>query len=271
MPSCWRLRVGRQLWFVLLGSLALLTGCAAVPGQAPWGSRVDFTPGWEQLGQATVSALQDPLTWAPAAGALACTVGDLDRDISAWGREQQPLFGGDPDAASDLLLATTGGLYLGSALLADSGRDDTWTRNKLQGLGLGLTASLTTAGLSYGLKKTARRSRPDAGDRESFPSGHSSLAATNAALFAANLDALSLAPAARTTLRGAGYALAWGTAWSRIEAGRHYPSDVLAGLALGHFVARVAQDTLLPDPQHAANLDLQLDRQRLLVSLQRSF
>ncbi|HKI51006.1 MAG TPA: phosphatase PAP2 family protein [Geothermobacteraceae bacterium] len=271
MRSLWRLRVCRQLWFLLLGSLALLSGCAAVPGQAPWGSRVVFTPGWEQLEQATVNALKDPLTWGPAAGALACTVGDLDRDISAWGQEQQPLFGGDPDTASDLLLAATGGLYLGSALLADSGRDDTRARNKLQGLGLGLTANLTTAGLSYGVKKTARRSRPDASDHESFPSGHSSLAATNAALFSANLDALPLVPAARTTLRGTGYALAWGTAWARIEAGQHYPSDVLAGLALGHFVARVAQDTLLPNAQHAANFDLQLDRQRLLVTLQRSF
>lgn len=256
---------------LLLAGLLALSGCAAVPGQPPWGSQVDFAPGWDKLGHAVATALKDPLTWAPAAGALACSYGDIDRDLSAWGRENHPLIGGDPEAASDLLLAASGGLYLGSALLADSGSGDQWQRHKLQGLGSGLTANLTTAGLIYGLKQTTRRTRPDASDRESFASGHSSLAATNAALFSANLEALPLTPPARSILRGSGYALAWGTAWARVEAGQHYPSDVLAGLALGHFVARTVEASLWPDSQHSVNLDLQLDRDRLLVTLRRSF
>jgi len=256
---------------LLLAGLLVLSGCAAVPGQTFWGSQVDFAPGWDKLGHSVTTALQDPLTWGPAAGALVCSVGDIDRDISAWGRENHPLFGGDPEAASDLLLAATGGLYLGSALLTDSGEGLEWQHNKTKGLGLGLTANLTTAGLSYGLKEMTRRTRPDASDRESFPSGHSSLAATNAALFSANLDALPLAPPARSILRGSGYALAWGTAWARVEAGQHYPSDVLAGLALGHFVARVAQETLLPTLHPATALDLRLDNDRLLVTLRRRF
>jgi len=255
---------------ILVGLLTMF-GCAAVPGKPPWGSQIDVTPGWNKLGRAAANSLRDPLTWAPAAGALAFSIGDFDRDVSNWAQQEHPLFGGDPEAASDLLLGGVSTLYLGSALLADSGDGLAWRHNKIKGLGLGLTANLTTAGLSYGLKKTTRRTRPDASDRESFPSGHSSLAATNAALFSANLDALPLAPPARSILRGSGYALAWGTAWARVEAGQHYPSDVLAGLALGHFVARVAQETLLPTLHPATALDLRLDNDRLLVTLRRRF
>jgi len=36
-----------------------------------------------------------------------------------------------------------------------------------------------------------------------------------------------------------------GTSWARVEAGMHYPSDVLAGAALGHFIAAVVNDAFL--------------------------
>jgi hypothetical protein len=40
-------------------------------------------------------------------------------------------------------------------------------------------------------------------------------------------------------------ALAAGTAWARIEAGQHYPTDVLAGAALGNFIAILIHDAFL--------------------------
>ena len=40
----------------------------------------------------------------------------------------------------------------------------------------------------------------------------------------------------------------FGTAWARVEAGEHYPSDVLFGMALGNFFARFATGAFLgPD------------------------
>ena len=39
--------------------------------------------------------------------------------------------------------------------------------------------------------------------------------------------------------------IAAGTAWARIEAGEHYPSDVLVGYALGHFFSAFIQDAFL--------------------------
>lgn len=261
----------RLLRATILLALLLVSGCTAVPGQAPWGSRVDFRPGWDRLGRASLAALKDPLTWGPAAGALAFSIGDLDREASDWARTEQPLFNGQAETASDWLLGGSLGLYLGSALLADSGTTDSWRINKARGLGVGLTANLATAGLTYGIKETTGRTRPDATDRESFPSGHSSLAATNAALAAENLAHLPLAPSTRGLLRGTGHAVAWGTAWARIEAGRHYPSDVLAGLALGNLVARIALLSLDATSPLATGLDLQLTPERLLVGLHGRF
>jgi membrane-associated phospholipid phosphatase len=44
----------------------------------------------------------------------------------------------------------------------------------------------------------------------------------------------------------------FGTAWARVEAGAHYPSDVLFGMALGNFFARFATEAFLgPDSRDA--------------------
>jgi hypothetical protein len=36
------------------------------------------------------------------------------------------------------------------------------------------------------------------------------------------------------------------TGWARVEAGMHFPSDVLAGWALGHFTADLAKGFINP-------------------------
>ena len=45
-----------------------------------------------------------------------------------------------------------------------------------------------------------------------------------------------------------------GTAWGRVEADRHYPSDVLVGMAIGHFIAEFFDYAFLglgnPDRPH---------------------
>ena len=40
-------------------------------------------------------------------------------------------------------------------------------------------------------------------------------------------------------------ALDAGTAWARVEGERHYPSDVLAGMAIGHFFGAFITDAFL--------------------------
>jgi membrane-associated phospholipid phosphatase len=46
--------------------------------------------------------------------------------------------------------------------------------------------------------------------------------------------------------------LASGVAWARVEARVHYPSDVLFGAALGHFLAAFIHDAFLnlPDDRY---------------------
>jgi membrane-associated phospholipid phosphatase len=60
-----------------------------------------------------------------------------------------------------------------------------------------------------------------------------------------NLSSIDVSPAMRTALQiGAGTMTA-GTAWARVEAGRHYPSDVLVGIALGNFMGAFFTEAFL--------------------------
>jgi len=46
--------------------------------------------------------------------------------------------------------------------------------------------------------------------------------------------------------------MASGTAWARVEAGVHYPSDVLAGAALGNFLTAFIHDAFLNLPEESS-------------------
>lgn len=89
---------------------------------------------------------------------------------------------------------------------------------------LAATAFLVGAPLGHTLRRITNRSRPlNPEDKNSFPSGHVILA-TNIAVICGYEY-----PILRIPL----YTLAAGTAFSRVYLGRHYPSDVLAGAAVG--------------------------------------
>ncbi len=100
-------------------------------------------------------------------------------------------------------------------------------------------ASVTT----LALKVAVGRSRPDetrdapwnfapVSNHDSFPSGHSTVAFS----FVAALDAET-----RTAwVPILGYPAATLTAWSRLHDRKHWPSDVVAGAAIGGFVGRKA-------------------------------
>lgn len=96
-------------------------------------------------------------------------------------------------------------------------------------------ACLATGLVSFAIKEAVGRARPDEAEsssnlqpfsgHDSFPSGH----ATVAFALAASLDAETGAP----WLRAIVYPAAAATAWSRVRDRRHWPSDVIAGAALG--------------------------------------
>jgi membrane-associated phospholipid phosphatase len=94
-------------------------------------------------------------------------------------------------------------------------------------------------------KKVFGRARPDSSPspfnfnpfnnrQESFVSGHAAIAFTIATSLSADID--------NTWARVALYTFAAGTAWSRLNDNKHWPSDVVGGSVLGITVAKIIGD-----------------------------
>ena len=147
--------------------------------------------------------------------------------------------------ASDNLRAATAVAMVGTALAVPNGSGAWETRPERIVLEL-LTIELNN-GLTSGLKRLTDRERPDGVGDDSFPSGHSSQAFVQTELACLNINGMrGLSEGWKIALKTSFRAMAWGTAWARVEGGRHYPSDVLFGAALGNFVAIFVHNAFLP-------------------------
>ena len=91
---------------------------------------------------------------------------------------------------------------------------------------LAAAAFMESGTIAYSLKKIVGRRRPLSSERDSFPSGHTTLAFTMATVGGHEY------PKLRIPL----YAAAFGTAFARVYLGRHYPSDVIVGALIGTLV-----------------------------------
>jgi membrane-associated phospholipid phosphatase len=94
-----------------------------------------------------------------------------------------------------------------------------WRGAEQAGLAMGSTSLLT-----YGLKKAIPETRPDGSDRESFPSGHTSVSFAAAATLEKRYGWQAGIPA---------FAVASFVGLARVEAKKHFAGDVLAGAAIG--------------------------------------
>jgi membrane-associated phospholipid phosphatase len=119
--------------------------------------------------------------------------------------------------------------------------------NKAKGYALDLVAVGAANGVTHELKGTVGRTRPSRNNDESFPSGHTTTATTYDRLTARNLEFFDLTAAARQRLTIGLDAVTIATAWARVEAGAHYPSDTLFSIALGDFSANFFRDAFF-DP-----------------------
>jgi membrane-associated phospholipid phosphatase len=233
---------------LIVTSFLILAGCGTLPGGGRWGEGVTLRPGWARIGTAARDAALAPQTWAPLAGAAVFRLTDWDQQVSHWAVNHNPVFGStdNADSASDTL-AYAGGGILGLTILAapDGSEPGPWLVDKGKGAVGDVAAVFLAQGVSEGLKRATHRPRPDRTDNQSFPSGHATAAVSFATLASRNLEAYPLSPGERTAANIGLGSLAAATCWARVEAGKHYPSDVLVGAALGYYVSAVVNDAFL--------------------------
>lgn len=226
--------------YLALVLLSALSGCATLPNGHLWGEDATLRPGWDRVRASMAQAARDPWVWVPLVGATAFQIDDFDRRTSDWARDHTPIFGSQNNAdnwSDDLRL--TSSLALLASIAATPGGEDPgeWFKAKAKGLMVDLTAIGATSLMTDELKSITDRERPNGLDRESFPSGHTSSSAVQTRLASSNLRLIAMNAPTRRLLDAGLSAMTIGTAWARIEAGFHYPSDTLFSIALGNFVA----------------------------------
>jgi hypothetical protein len=233
---------------LLVAVACLCSACTTLPDGSRWGDSATLTPGWQRVKASAMDAARSPWVWAPLAGAAVLQVDSWDEDVSEWATDETPVFGSVQNAEdwSDGLRDASVLGYAASVLATPSGEfDGDWLAAKARGAAMGVGAFAVTAGVTSGLKSLASRERPNGADDESFPSGHASTAAVFGTMTVRNLQSIDASPALRTTLEIGAGAITAGTAWARVEAGAHYPSDVLVGVALGNFMGAFFTEAFL--------------------------
>jgi len=232
----------------LVGVFITLCGCATLPNGRGWGEDATVAPGWERVTHAAENAAKDPWVWGPLIGAAVFQIDDWDRRTADWAREHTPVFGSQRNAedwSDDLRTASSVAHYI--TVVATPGGEDAgdWLLNKTKGALVGVAAVSATTAITRHLKRAVDRERPNGLAGESFPSGHTSSSAVHTRLASRNLEAIQMSDATRFTLNAGLTAMTLGTSWARIEAGWHYPSDILFSMALGNFLASFLNDAFL--------------------------
>jgi len=150
-------------------------------------------------------------------------IGDVDRDILDYIHEDMNNKFLDTTTPIIQMMGDPHVYIATCALLCAFGNEKMFETGKLSS-----AAFIESGFIAYALKKIVGRPRPlnNSLETDSFPSGHVVLAYTIATV------AGSQYPKLRVPL----YIMAFGTAFSRVYLGRHYPSDVIAGAIIGTLV-----------------------------------
>lgn len=232
--------MGLRLTMTLVCVTQLLCSCGTLPNGRSWGQDATIKPGWEKVRNSAVRAAKSPYTWAPLAGAALLQIDGWDRGVSNWASDNTPIFGSQQSAkdASDVFKSIASAAWVVTTLATPSGdAPGQWIAAKSKGFAVLAAARWLNSGTTNAVKDWADRTRPNGNETKSFPSGHSSSATLSATLAVRNLQSIEMGDNYRNTMESSLGVIAAGTAWARVEGKVHFPSDVLAGTALGHFVA----------------------------------
>jgi membrane-associated phospholipid phosphatase len=130
-------------------------------------------------------------------------------------------------------------------------------------------------GLSEGivgiLQPALNRERPDRSP-QSFPSGHATAAASFSTLAAKNIGTMQLARSTEIAADSGLFLITAGTAWARVEAKRHFPADILAGMAIGHFISAFVNDAFLGlDSSRGVVPDAEISKNGFILSVKGNY
>jgi membrane-associated phospholipid phosphatase len=178
-----------------------------------------------------------PLLWLTGGGATAAAFHPLDDDVNAR------LVGHDAFFKPGKIIGY-GAVQIGAAI-------GTWAigravdkRGRAAHIGLDLLrAQIVTQSITYALKYTVRRDRPDGTGGYSFPSGHASTTFATASVLERHFGWKAGIPT---------YIAATYVATSRLHENRHFLSDVIfgasVGMAAGRSVTRHGRSTFALAP-----------------------
>ena len=235
----------RAAWLLTLMCTFVFWGATPACGSRQGCGIAKWWPSTSSWWNATVSAVKHPGTWVPVIGAAVIVAGDWDRDISDWAVSGRHVFGtyDRAERASDRLRSSA---HVGMIVtaLAVPGGESPWllsTARRLAWEHLGVFAATSA---TDPIKRLTDRERPNGG-QGSLPSWHVTRASSYAGMGYRNLDLADLSPVYRRSAQLILTTLVAGTAWARVEAGQHYPTDVLAGAALGHLIAVLLHDAFI--------------------------
>ena len=240
---------------VLLVLVVCTAGCGSMPKEGGLEQRTFLNVDRKTWSQSAYDAFFNFRTLVPLSAAIIFSLGDLDEDVSDWARDDTPIFGSEQNAqdVSDILRAALAVETLALIAATPSGIDPEQgrPRSKWRDLGMTVVAVGLETGTSQAGKALTSRTRPNEEDDRSFPSAHASNSAVTSTLSNRQLEKIELAPWAKKSIRVSNVVIASATAWARVEGGVHFPSDVLAGSALGSFFGNFIYDAFnsTPGPQ----------------------
>ncbi len=113
------------------------------------------------------------------------------------------------------------------------------------------------------VKESSRRQRPNGAGQNSFPSAHTSSSFSAATLIAYDLREIYGDEDWVTAVIYTNYTLAAAVAWFRMEAGYHYPLDVLVGGFIGFATAHYGKKWI----HEGFNLQFKADSENVSASL----
>ncbi len=225
-----RYHIRVPLLLIIFFLTCTMTGC----------SLKESFPDKKRWTDATIHALKHPGTWTPLAGASIIAIGGWDQEISNYATSHTPVFGSQEaagDASDTLRTLSSYGMVL-SAL----GAEDNHTvveRLFWNTAGVHIATEFREV-----MSRSIGRERPN-GEENGMPSRHATRAFAYSAMTSRNIDAMRLSSFWEYSAKTIETSFAVGTAWARVEAGNHYPTDVLVAASLANFISLVTHDLFL--------------------------